>query len=71
MKSLMAFLLFALPASAFAGEGSLVPSGGQTLIPVWRSSGAAKEGPPLLRANADPVVVMPLLACTPEPAHAL
>jgi hypothetical protein len=67
MRSLLVIALFVFPVSAFAGEGSLVAVGGQGLIPVWRSSAAAKEGPTLLRANADATVVMPLIACTPEP----
>jgi hypothetical protein len=48
---------------ALALEGRLVPLDSSSSVLVWHSKDAMDEGHALMRANADPKVIVPLAAC--------
>lgn len=67
MMRLALALVLLLATPALALEGTLVPSGGQAKIPVWRSAQAQDDGQALLRSKADGTLWLHLLACVAEP----
>lgn len=50
---------------AHAAEGVLIAKDGKVVL-VWKTRKAMDEGLTLLRAKADPQLIVPLISCAPE-----
>lgn len=67
MKGLFVLvLLLAFPAASEALEGTLQSQTGTSSVLVWKSQQAMDEGLALIRAQAAPHIIAPLLACAPK-----